>query len=305
MDGDALEYSVVGHNGQGTAEIIGGNTLKYTPAAADAGRTVAVEVKARDGSADSVGNVIVNIAVAALPSDDPPAVNIGGGGGGGGGLPAVSPAPAATAPALTAEPEPAENDTVNPGLVSQVFSDISATAWFTEAVQFVYSLGYFQGVSETDFSPNVSMTRGMFITVLGRIAGIDAGLYTGDIVNFSDATVGDWFFPYVEWGYENGVISGIGNGAFGPNLAVTREQLAVMLYRYAIATSSSAAISGAASLNAFADSGAVSDWAETALLWMTENGILQGKPGGRLDPRGLASRAEVATIAMRAADILR
>jgi hypothetical protein len=178
--------------------------------------------------------------------------------------------------------------------VSKIFSDVPAGAWFEEAVQFVYDKGYFVGTGTNVFSPGADMTRSMFITVLGRIAEVDEGAYT--TFSFEDVSQGDWFAGYTEWAYQSRIINGIGGNLFGFSQPVTREQMAVMIFNYA-KNAGYAAESGT-ELN-FADKGDVSAWAAPALHWMTENGLMQGKPGNRLDPKGRATRAEVATIAMR------
>jgi hypothetical protein len=150
-------------------------------------------------------------------------------------------------------------------------------------------------VSENSFSPGDTMTRGMFVTVLGRVAKVDANLYKE--FSFGDVKEGDWFAAYAEWAYRNQVTSGVGENNFGPGEAVTREQIATIAYNYA--RTLNADLKSARESLPFADSGEASDWAETALLWMVDKGILQGKNDNRLDPKGLATRAEVAAITMR------
>jgi hypothetical protein len=166
-------------------------------------------------------------------------------------------------------------------------------------VQSVYDSGYFVGTGGGSFSPEGEMTRAMFITVLGRLARIDASLYTQ--ASFSDVNFDDWFAAYAEWGYSNGIIKGVGGGNFGAGLPVTREQIAVMAYNYAALADYEG--SGGAGLD-FADSGEASPWALDALGWLVENGVIQGKPGNLLDPGGAATRAEVAAIVVRLETLL-
>ncbi|MDR1572137.1 MAG: S8 family serine peptidase [Clostridiales Family XIII bacterium] len=231
----------------------------------------------------------------ANPSE-PPAGG-GGGGGGGGGMPAAPVEKEPSEPEEAAE-KPASEDSgraaASAGSVDEVFSDVEAGSWYRDYVQAVYDGGYFVGTGEGSFSPDGEMTRAMFITVLGRMAKIDPGSYAGRI--FDDVRPSEWFGPYVAWGYGSGIIDGMGEGLFGGGLPVTREQMAVMAYKYAV----SAGLDGsrAAPLD-FVDSGDVSPWASDALMWAYGSGIMQGKPGNILDPGGTATRAEVAAIVVR------
>ena len=151
-----------------------------------------------------------------------------------------------------------------------------ATHWASEAVDYVVSEGLFNGTSDTTFSPDASMTRAMFFTVLARLDGVDT---TGGAT---------WYEKAMAWAVAEGITDGT-----NPEATITREQLAVMLYRYA----GSPAAEG--SLTGFADAASVSAWAQDAMEWAVAEGILTGKNGSALDPQGTASRAEVATMLMR------
>ena len=171
----------------------------------------------------------------------------------------------------------------------KTFADVSETDWFHDAVAFVSARGLFSGTSATDFSPYTAMTRGMLAVVLHNLkdnpaAGIEEGF---DDVN------GEYFANAVAWAAEAGIISGYGGGLFGPNDVITREQLAVMLYRFA----GKPAVSGDALTHK--DASEISGYALTAMQWAVENGILSGRDDGTLDPQGQASRAEVASMLMR------
>ncbi|MEQ2456991.1 glycoside hydrolase family 2 TIM barrel-domain containing protein [Flavonifractor hominis] len=176
-------------------------------------------------------------------------------------------------PGETTEPEQ-PGETTEPE--TPAFSDVPATHWASEAVDYVVSEGLFNGTSDTTFSPDASMTRAMFFTVLARLDGVDT---TGGAT---------WYEKAMTWAVAEGITDGT-----NPEATITREQLAVMLYRYA----GSPATEG--SLTGFADASSVSAWAQDAMEWAVAEGILTGKDGSALDPQGTASRAEVATMLMR------
>jgi hypothetical protein len=155
------------------------------------------------------------------------------------------------------------------------------------------SSGLFNGVSDTAFAPNATMTRAMFATVLARYAG---GTASGS-ARFGDIPAGRWYTDGVLWAAENGIVSGVGGGLFDPDGNITREQLAVMLHNYA--KSVGLDVSEFGDLAGFGDGAAASGWAAAALRWAAAAGLVSGKPGNLLDPKGSATRAEVATILQR------
>lgn len=169
------------------------------------------------------------------------------------------------------------------------FADVPSTAWFKNAVDFVTARNLFSGISAQSFAPDQSMNRGMLATVLYRLAGEPP--VTG-AVGFGDVPADQYYANAVAWAAQNQVVSGITASEFSPNAAITREQLATILYRY----SGSPAVS--ASLDRFADASLVSEYAVTPLQWATEQGIISGRGNGTLDPKGTASRAEVAQMLM-------
>ena len=156
------------------------------------------------------------------------------------------------------------------------FSDVADGHWASDVIAFTSSRELFVGIGEGTFAPNLSMSRAMLFTVMARLDGAD--------------TVGGaiWYGKAMEWAVEAGISDGS-----APETAITREQLAVMLHRYA----GQPAAEGES--KTFADSGDVSDWAGAAMDWAVKTGILTGKTGDRLDPAGFASRAEVAAMLMR------
>ncbi len=179
-----------------------------------------------------------------------------------------------------------------PEVVSKVFSDTS-NHWAKDAISFVAGRGLFQGTSETTFSPNGDMTRGMVVTVLYRLESTPA-VSASNV--FRDVPNGVWFTDAVVWANSHGIVQGNGDG-FLPNDPVTREQLATILYRYM--KDQGLDVSKRSSLAAFSDSSRVSPWAADAMQWAVATGLINGKSGGVLDPGGKASRAEVATMLER------
>ncbi len=171
------------------------------------------------------------------------------------------------------------------------FKDIYASDSYYDAIRYVYENGLFKGVSDTEFAPAVTMTRAMFVTVLGRMAGVDIRYFDGN--SFTDAVPGEWYAPYVEWAAAYGIVQGYGNGIFGINDKITVEQASAILARYAAYIGLSTESTG--TLNAFADAGDVSGWAVENMKWVVANGIYTGE-SNRLNPKTPASRALVAVM---------
>ena len=179
-------------------------------------------------------------------------------------------------------------------MASFPFTDVPAGAWYYGAAAYAYNNGLFAGDSATTFAPNQTMNRAMLVTVLWSLAGKPA---PKGVNTFSDVPNGEWYTNAVTWAAENSVVTGVGSGRFDPNGAVTREQAAVILYKYA--QSKGYDVSARADLTAFPDAGSVSDWAQDALAWANATGLIQGTVYGSktiLDPQGSASRAQVAAI---------
>ena len=177
------------------------------------------------------------------------------------------------------------------------YQDISRDAWYFEAVSEATDRGLFQGTSETTFEPESTMNRAMLATVIYRMAGSPAGAAKAP---FTDVAAADWFADAVAWAYENGVVKGMSATSFAPLQEITREQLAVMLLRYAGLCGYDT--SARASLKDFADAAKVSDYAADAMQWAVANGILNGTDGKRLDPAGSATRAQCAAMLVRFLD---
>lgn len=173
---------------------------------------------------------------------------------------------------------------------SKDFADVPATQWYAQAVDFVSARSLFQGTGASTFHPQGTMTRAMLAQVLYNLEGnppVEAD------AAFADVPAGAWYCQAVAWAAEEGVMGGYGGGAFGSDDFITREQLAVILYR-----SAGMPQAGHDGLEDFTDAGEISDWAIQAMTWAVETGLLQGNGSG-LNPGGYATRAEVAAMMQR------
>lgn len=173
------------------------------------------------------------------------------------------------------------------------FEDVKSGDWFEDAVDFASSHELFNGTGAGDFEPGTDMSRAMLATVLWRL---ESEAEAKGAVTFPDVRTGEWYTDGVAWAGATGVITGTGAGVFEPERQVTRQEMALMIYRYA--GSAGLDVTGRGSLDTFSDAADVSEWAKDATQWAVSAGILQGS-GGRLDPTGTASRAEVATVLQR------
>ena len=191
-------------------------------------------------------------------------------------------------------PEETPEETPNP---AHTFTDVSPNDWYAEAVNYAVSNGLFLGISETEFGPNVSMSRAMLVTVLHRMAGApNAGT-----ANFADVPADAWYTQAVAWAAANGIVQGVSDSRFAPNVPVTREQMATILYRYAN-HAGVAGDGGSGSLDGFRDASAVSGYAVQAMGWAVDRGLISGVGDQRLSPGGSATRAQVAAILQRFAE---
>lgn len=170
---------------------------------------------------------------------------------------------------------------------SKPFADVPAASWAADAVAFASAHELFQGTAPNQFSPTLPMSRGMLAVVLHNLESNPAHALSSV---FADVADGTWYAEGIAWAADNHIVDGYGNGRFGPGDNITREQLAVMLWRYV------GKPSAAANQLNFADAGQASDWALDALRWAVEKGVISGKGDGNLDPGGYASRAETAQM---------
>lgn len=182
-----------------------------------------------------------------------------------------------------------------PAMAADVsFSDVPADAWYAEAVAFVASEGLFEGTSKTTFSPGMTMSRGMFVLVLSRLAGADVSAVPS--AGFTDVPEGKWYTDAVSWAYTNGYVNG-SSGRFYPDEPITREQIAQMLYNYLTRTGTELADADGVP-GSFSDSGSVSSWARDGVEYVRRTGLMLGN-GGSFAPSRKLTRAEAATVFMR------
>ncbi|MDL2273420.1 S-layer homology domain-containing protein [Oscillospiraceae bacterium OttesenSCG-928-G22] len=179
------------------------------------------------------------------------------------------------------------------------FTDVTASAWYYGDVQYAVENGLFSGTSATTFSPSAPMTRAMLVTVLWRMEGEpvfdDILMYA----NFADVVQGLYYEKAVGWAVKNEIVGGYGEGFFGPDDNVTREQFATILYRYAKYKGIDVSVGEDTNILSYNDALNVSEYAVAALQWACGEGIITGKPGGLLDPQGSATRAEAAAMLRR------
>ena len=174
------------------------------------------------------------------------------------------------------------------------FADVSGSDWFYNDVRYVYEKGIMDGTGADRFSPNAPLTRAMIVTILYRMEGSPAVTGTSD---FTDVASGKWFAKAVAWAAANGIVNGYGSGLFGPNDPVTREQLAAILYRYAV-YGGMTAVTLEENLGGFADTAQLSAYAIQAMNWAVGQGLINGS-GSNLVPKAQATRAQVAAIIHR------
>ncbi|WMJ78688.1 MULTISPECIES: S-layer homology domain-containing protein [unclassified Sedimentibacter] len=178
--------------------------------------------------------------------------------------------------------------------VNVSFTDIT-NHWANESIEFVAARGLLNGTGEGKFSPDISMTRGMFVTALGRLAGADVISYKTS--SFTDVKAGSYYLGYIEWASKNGIVNGTGDGKFAPDQAISREQMAVIMANYAKAIGFE--LPKVHAENIFADNAKIGSYANDAVKQMQMAGILAGKNGNQFDPQGTATRAEVSAVLKR------
>lgn len=172
-------------------------------------------------------------------------------------------------------------------------NDVPEDAWYYESVKYCFEKGYIIGNDHGEFLPDFNLTREQFVVILARVMGADLTEYTES--NFSDVEAASWYGPSVIWAYENGYVKGVGNGVFGTGEAMTRESVAVMLYRYAKDENAYADM-----LGSYRDGNNVSSWAKTEVNWAVNKGILgsTSTSSAILSPKMTLTRAQAVKIFM-------
>lgn len=198
-------------------------------------------------------------------------------------------------PPTPVDPTGPDTPWVNP------FTDVSENDWFFDAVKFVNERKLFVGTTETTFAPRMAMTRGMFVTVLGTLAGVDET--AAEASTFEDVNPNAYYAPYVAWAQKNGIVVGTSATTFEPNAEITREQMAIIMYNYAKYAGEDVSKTDPAGLAAFADGASASGWAQTEMAWAVNMQLMVGSDG-KLSPQNHASRAEVAEIVKNYVNVL-
>ena len=266
------------------------------------------------------------VRIAATEDDfasEPVSVTVSSGGGGGGsagGWSGGSYTPAAT-PTASAEPSATEEPgaTAEPGATSEpssesvpeatpsvgdisgaedVFTDVPEDAWYNSAVEYVYENGLMNGASDTEFSPDTDITRGMFVTVLYRMEGSPE---TALDYGFADVPQDEYYAEAVAWADDYGIVLGYSEMEFAPEQTISREQMAAIIYRYAGYKGEDTTVQSGA---AYTDSESISDYALDAAAWVSANGIMQGRTDGTFAPADFTTRAEAAAVFERTNKLL-
>ncbi|MBP1924794.1 hypothetical protein J2Z76_000647 [Sedimentibacter acidaminivorans] len=195
-------------------------------------------------------------------------------------------------------------------LVSWVnpFTDVKSSAWYYNAVAFVNMNGLMKGQTDTTFGSKIAMTRSMFVTILGRMEGIDATMYANKNT-FSDVKNDQYYTPYIAWASDKGIVSGTGGDKFAPNAAVTREQMAVMMTNYMKFKDQGPKDEWAIQLT-YGDLDKVSSWADEGVMFMTMKDLMKGMgndPNGNplFAPKSTSTRAQTAQVIMNLEELLK
>ncbi|MCQ2456200.1 MAG: S-layer homology domain-containing protein [Clostridia bacterium] len=181
--------------------------------------------------------------------------------------------------------------------VPETIKDVPPKFWGYEACAFAMSKGLMGGTSESTFDPNKPLTRGMFVTILGRLSGVDGT--NRKSAPFTDVADGKWYTPYVAWAAENGIVNGVSETRFAPNDNITREQMCTIFVRYSDTFGLGLDKTPEPGEVLFADDAKIRDYARECVYTCLRSGLVGGKGNGRFDPRATATRAEAATIFMR------
>ncbi|WP_037373100.1 S-layer homology domain-containing protein [Anaerovorax odorimutans] len=179
------------------------------------------------------------------------------------------------------------------------FNDVG-NHWAKNDISFLLNRGLFSGTSKTAFSPNTAMTRGMFVTALGRLAEVDVSDYAKS--SFTDVKSDVYYMGYIEWASKNSIVNGVGNKYFAPNQFVTREQMAVVMSNYAKTVGYT--LPKVYVENTFADNAKISAYAKEAVKEMQMAGIISGKNDNLFDPQGTATRAEMSAVLHRFVELV-
>ncbi|MEE0205700.1 MAG: S-layer homology domain-containing protein [Peptococcaceae bacterium] len=170
------------------------------------------------------------------------------------------------------------------------FVDVDENDWFYDVVLYAYENGLMTGTSADAFAPNTATTRGMIVSMLARLEGVTSAESAG----FTDVAESDWYATAVNWAASEGIVNGFEDDTFRPNDAITREQMAAILYNYADYKGYD--VSARADLSGYADAANISSWAEDVLAWANAEGLINGMTATTIDPQGATTRAQTAAM---------
>ncbi len=237
---------------------------------------------------DANGEDVKKLTLSSQTSSHSGSTGSYGGGGGGGSFNTTNSTPAPSQqPTGTAAPEASGA----PAAGGLPFTDVSPSDWFYDAVNSAYGKGLVNGISETEFGPNMTMTRGMLVTIVGRMENAQSGG-----TSFGDVDASQYYAPYVAWAAENGIVTGFEDGTFRPDENVTREQTAAILYRYMQHKGADVSVGEDTNVLSFTDAGDINDYAVPAIQWACGVGVINGYPDGTLAPAASITRAEFVTM---------
>ena len=172
------------------------------------------------------------------------------------------------------------------------FVDVKQGSWYYNSVRDAVSCGLFSGMSGTEFEPKTTMTRAMFVTVLGKLGAIDASSYTE--TPFTDVKAGKWYAPYVAWAARSAIVAGTGAATFSPSQSINRQEICLMLYKFALLEEKN--FKDNPQTDYFKDVNLISSWAKEAVEFCRLKGFISGNNLGFFEPKANATRAQCATI---------
>ena len=167
------------------------------------------------------------------------------------------------------------------------FTDVPANAWYLDELNYAVANGYISGTSSTTFSPDATITRGQFVTILGRMLNVST---SGGNTKFTDVDAGSWYAPYVAWAAQNGYVNGTSSTTFSPEATITVEQMGVIVSNYI--SKSGVDLSGYTASAAYKDSSSISSWAVSSMELMQQYGLLVTDVSGNVNPHKSVNRAE-------------
>ena len=178
------------------------------------------------------------------------------------------------------------------------FTDVPADRWYYDSVKTAYETGLMKGIKEELFVPDGELTRGMFVTILARVEGVEPENYPGTM--FLDVKEGSWFTPYVNWAASNGIVNGVGDWKFAPDKPITREQMAAILGRYVDLKGLPLPVTDSEFDEfGYLDSASISGWAKEAVTSMKRYGLMEGGSDGTFSPKATTTRAQAAAVFIR------